>query len=574
MKSRFSLYVVATAALAKLLLVATEETHADELPAEGLTAQSHKGMVVSVSRPASEVGRQILDAGGNAVDAAVAVGFALAVTFPEAGNIGGGGFMLVHPAKDQAPTVFEYREMAPAAATVDMFSNGDESQYLLVGVPGTARGLELAHRRFGRLSWKSVVQPAVELARDGFVVSHELADSLNYGIKTCNGSTEFLRVFGGVHENRTWRAGDRLTQPDLATTLNLIANEGSDAFYTGSIATLFEAEMRHGGGLISRSDLASYKAHERKPIHGIYRGYDLFASSPPSSGGTVLVEMLNQAEGFELRKQGRWSPLTLHIMIECMRRAYCDRARFLGDPDFTSIPAELTTKDHASKLRKTISPSIVTSSAKLGADILSPVNESHKTQTTHFSVIDADGMAVSNTYTLEEEFGSRIVVRGAGFLLNNEMGDFNPKPGVTDTKGLIGTKPNLVAPQKRMLSSMCPTIVSKDGKVVLVTGSPGGRTIINTVFCMVMNVLEFEMPIRDAVDAPRMHHGWMPDIVRMEKKLIDRYSTSLDTMKEMGHSIDPNPAKQGDAHSILVSPTTGLRTGAVDSRRGGWAAGQ
>ena len=328
--------------------------------------------------------------------------------------------------------------------------------------------------------------------------------------------------------------------------------------------------MQRGEGLITKADLAAYQAHERPAVHGTYRGYDVYGPPPPSSGGTVLLEMLNMAEGFELRKAGRWSPKKLHLMIECMRRAYLDRARFLGDPDFNEIPKHLITKEHAAELARTISLTKATSSAELGREILT---ERESSQTTHFSVIDQDGMAVSNTYTLEDEFGSKIVVRGAGFLLNNEMGDFNPKPGVTDAKGLIGTKPNLVAPGKRMLSSMTPVVVAQDGRVVLITGSPGGRTIINTLFCVVMNVLEFEMPIRAAVDAARMHHAWMPDTVRMEESLLKRDDV-IGKLREMGHSFEPTPKRQGDAHSIAISKETGRRTGAADLRRNGWAAGQ
>lgn len=569
---RLSLSVEWMAIAATILIAAFQSSSkGDDVPKHGTTAQSSRGMVVSVSRPASEVGQQILDAGGNAVDAAVAVGFALAVTWPEAGNIGGGGFMLVHPTNGKPPMVIDYRERAPAAATVDMFAEGVKSRYQLVGVPGTVRGLMLAHQRFGRLSWEAVVKPSVDLARDGFVVSKELAASLNGVIKSYPDNEELLRVYGRDHGQRTWQAGDRLVQTELSESLRSIAVEGGDAFYTGKIAQLIEAEMKRGGGLITTADLADYRAIERPAVHGTYRGYDVYAPPPPSSGGTALVQMLNLAESFELRHKGRWSANTLHIMIECMRRAYCDRARFLGDPDVNQIPSHLINKDYALKLKQGISPTMATSSAALGADILSSGEGDH---TTHYSIIDQDGMAVSNTYTLEDEFGSKIVVRGAGFLLNNEMGDFNPKPGFTNTTGLIGTKPNLVAPGKRMLSSMTPVVVSQEGRVVLITGSPGGRTIINTLFCTVMNVLEFEMPLREAVDSPRMHHQWMPDRVRMEDGLLKDHAQAVTELQAMGHAIEPKPTRQGDAHSIAVSKATGLRTGVVDPRRNGWAASQ
>ena len=565
--------VVHSTLVALAIFVASFNTSSrgDELSNQGLTAETPRGIVVSVSQPASEIGKQILDAGGNAVDAAVAVGFALAVTWPEAGNIGGGGFMLVHPANGKPPSIIDYREQAPAAATVEMFASGNQSQYLHVGVPGTVRGLSLAHQRYGRLKWEAVVRPSEVLARDGFLVSNELATTLNSVIETCGDNAELCRVFGKDQGKQKWQAGDRLVQTDLSETLSSIATNGADAFYSGKIAEAVEAEMKRGGGLITKADLAAYRAYERVPVHGTYRGFDVFAPPPPSSGGTALVQMLNICEGFDLRREGRWATKTLHIMIECMRRAYCDRARYLGDPQFNQIPLHLVTKEYASKLIKSISLTQATSSASLGADILTPAEGSH---TTHFSVIDRDGMAVSNTYTLEDDFGSRIVVCGAGFLLNNEMGDFNPKPGVTDATGLIGTKPNLVAPGKRMLSSMCPVIVSKGGRVVLVTGSPGGRTIINTLFCMVMNVLEFEMPLREAVNAPRMHHAWMPDRVRLEHDLLTSHDSTLSKLREMGHQFDDKPTRQGDAHSIFVEGDTGKRIGVVDPRRSGWAAGQ
>lgn len=528
-------------------------------------------MVVSVSKDASEVGQRVLDAGGNAVDAAVAVGFALAVTWPEAGNIGGGGFMLVHPSQDQAPVMFDYRECAPATATVEMFATGDESQYRLVGVPGTVRGLESAHRRFGRLPWAALVQPAVALARDGFVVSQELALSLNTVLTANRDNVELQRVLGKAGGSSPWLKGDRLVQPDLANTLQRIAELGSSGFYEGPTAEAIEQEMQRGGGLMTKADLGAYEAKLRTPIHGTYRGFDLYASALPSSGGTVLLEMLNTVERFQLRREGRWSAKTLHVMVEAMRRAYCDRARYLGDPDFNSIPSFLTSKEYGAKLADSISLTRATSSAEWGADLFQSNENEH---TTHFSIVDHDGMAVSNTYTLEDEFGSRIVVRGAGFLLNNEMGDFNPKPGVTNNKGLIGTKPNLVAPGKRMLSSMCPVIVSKDGRVVLVTGTPGGRTIINTVFCVILNVLEFEMPLEEAVRAPRMHHQWMPDTLRIEEPLLNEHRNELTQLREMGHTIDEPPKRQGDAHSIFISHDTGKRLGVGDPRRNGWAAGQ
>ena len=439
------------------------------------TVEARNGVVVCVSAPAADVGVNILKSGGNAVDAAVATAFAMAVAYPIAGNIGGGGFMLIHPPHGQ-PIVIEYRETAPAAATADMFVKGvDVYGAKVAGVPGTVRGLEMAHKKFGKLPWKQVVEPAIRLAAEGFPLEPWSANSLNNLVGGSPDHPELRRVFGKAGGTDSWSAGDRLVQPDLAQTLRLIADNGADAFYTGSVADLIVAEMKSGGGLISKADLAGYKAFERSPIHGTYHGFDVYGPPPPSAGGIILVESLNILETFDLKKQGRWAPETLHQMTEAMRRSFCDRARYLGDPAFTKIPAHLTTKEYAKKLAASIDPDHATPSASLAKDI--PLSDRESDETTHLSVIDKDGMAVSNTYTLENSYGSRVVVHGAGFILNNEMTDFNTRPGVTNRRGVIGTPPNLIAPGKRMLSSQSPTIVAKDGKVLLITGSPGSRTI-------------------------------------------------------------------------------------------------
>jgi gamma-glutamyltranspeptidase/glutathione hydrolase len=562
-----ALWLPALALAGLLPAAAAEERHA------GPSATGTRGMVVTVSRSATEVGVATLKAGGNAVDAAVATAFALAVTWPEAGNIGGGGFMLVYPPGGRPP-LFDYRETAPAAATRDMFARqARPSPYLMVGTPGTVRGLALAHRRFGKLPWKDLVTPAVKLASDGFVIDAPLAASLNGVLRQSQSresAAELRRVYGKDGGKAPWQAGDRLTQPDLARALRRIAEGGPGAFYTGETADLIAAEMKRGGGLITHKDLAEYKAKEREPVHGTYRGYDVYGPPPPSSGGVALVEMLNTLEGFDLRKRGRHSAETVHLMIEAMRRAYRDRAAHLGDPDFVKVPASLMTREYAKKLAAGIDPRKATPSADLAGDIpLSATAEG--SNTTHFSVIDGDGLAVANTYTLENSFGSRVVVRGAGFLLNDEMGDFNPRPGVTDARGRIGTAANEVAPGKRMLSSMTPTVVARDGKAVLVTGSPGGRTIINTVLCVVLNVLEFELPLREAVDAPRLHHAWFPDRVEMERGLRED-GELVRKLEAMGHKVAPRPVRQGDAHTIRVGPD-GRYEGAADRRRSGWAAG-
>jgi gamma-glutamyltranspeptidase/glutathione hydrolase len=514
------------------------------------------------------VGAAILKSGGNAVDAAVATAFAMAVTYPVAGNIGGGGFMLVHPPQGK-PAMIEYRETAPAAATADMFVKGvDQYGPKVVGVPGTVRGLEVAHKKFGKLPWKQVVEPAIRLAADGFLLESWSASSLNAVVGGSPDHAELRRVFGKAGGADSWSAGDRLVQPDLAQTLRLIADGGADAFYTGPIADLIAAEMKAGGGLITKADLASYKAVERTPIHGTYRGHDIYAPSPPSAGGIILVETLNMLETFDLKKQGRWAPETIHLMTEAMRRSFYDRARFLGDPAFADIPPYLTTTDYAKKQAATIDPAHATPSASLTKDIA--LTDSESDQTTHFSVIDKDGMAVANTYTLENSYGSRVVVRGAGFILNNEMTDFNTRPGVTDRRGAVGTPPNQIAPGKRMLSSQTPTIVAKNGKVLLITGSPGSRTIPNTVLCVVVNVLDFEMDVQAAVDAPRIHHPWFPDELRMER--LRSHPETVERLKAMGHHV-AGERSQGDAHSIFVDPVTGIYRGAPDRRIMGQAAG-
>jgi gamma-glutamyltranspeptidase/glutathione hydrolase len=529
--------------------------------------EARNGLVVSVSAPASDVGVEILKKGGNAVDAAVATAFALAVTYPAAGNIGGGGFMLVYPGGKADPVVIEYRETAPGAATKDMFAKTTEHLgHKTVGVPGTVRGMALAHQKFGKLPWKDVVKPAVKLAEEGFLIDTQLAGSLSMVVGGSEAFPELRRVFSKPNGTADWNTGDRLVQKDLAKTLRRIADEGPDAFYKGVIADQLVAEMKAGGGLITKSDLEAYKANARTPIHGTYRGYDVYGNPPPSSGGTCLIEMLNILENFDLKKQGRWSPATLHLMIESMRRAYCDRARYLGDPAFTKIPDHLTSKEYAKKLAQSIDLTRATKSEDLAKDI--PLT-GESDNTTHFSVIDKNGMAVANTYTLEHSYGSRVVVRGAGFLLNNEMTDFNWRPGLTDRQGGIGTEPNQIAPGKRMLSSQTPTIVAKNGKVVLVTGSPGSRTIINTVLCIVVNVLDFDMDIRAAVDAPRLHHQWFPDQARFEGAYD--YKETVTKLRAMGHSIVGG--RQGDAHSIWVDPKTGVYYGAEDRRISGKAAG-
>jgi gamma-glutamyltranspeptidase/glutathione hydrolase len=525
-----------------------------------------QGVVASVSPAANQVGRDTLGKGSNAVDAAVAVGFALAVAWPEAGNIGGGGFMLVRPAgKDAQPVVIDYRETAPAKATADLFVKNARKPHLTVGVPGSVAGMYLAHQKFGKLPWKDLVAPAVKLAEDGVVVDAALARSLNSGLARRGVSAEMRRLYGKGAGKGKWQAGDRLVQKDLARTLRRVADKGPDGFYKGETAALLVKEMKAGGGLITQADLDAYRAVARKPVHGRYRGHDVYGPPPPSGGGICLVEMLNVLEPFDLRKRGRFAAENLHLMVEAMRRAYCDRARWLGDPDFVKVPAQLTTREHAKKLASGIDPARASRSEEVGKDI--PLS-SEGPSTTHYSIIDAGGMAVSTTTTLEDSFGAKVAVSGAGFLLNNEMTDFNTQPGVTTRRGRIGTAANQIAPGKRMLSSMTPVVVVKDGKVVLVTGSPGGRTITNTVLCVVLNVVEFGMTARQAVDAPRLHHQWFPDVVQVEQVLAEKYPEEVKKLEKMGHRV-VKVRLQGDAHSVWLDPKTGRYEGAVDPRRQG-----
>ncbi|MES2177112.1 MAG: gamma-glutamyltransferase [Gemmatimonadota bacterium] len=523
------------------------------------------GMVVSASAIASQAGRDVLAAGGNAVDAAIATGFALAVTYPAAGNIGGGGFMVIRMPDGRATTI-DFREMAPKAATPAMFtdSTGAYSSKIhhgsltSVGVPGTVAGFALAHEKYGSLGWKKLVDPAVTLATDGFDAPAGLARSLARELTT--GFKAYPASIAAYSKNGTaYAAGERIRLPDLAQSLTRIRDKGRDGFYRGETARLIAEEMKRGGGLITEADLKAYVAKERAPVRGTYRGYDIISMPPPSSGGVAMVEMLNILEGFDLAAAKHNSPRYVHLVAEAMRRAFIDRARYLGDPDFTKPPvSKLTDKAYATTLRKTIVADRATPSVPTQA------TEGYESdETTHFSVVDGKGMAVSVTYTLEAGYGLGAVVSGAGFLLNNEMGDFNGKPGVTDTTGLIGTNPNIAKPGKRMLSSMTPTILAKDGKLVAVVGSPGGRTIINTVLQVVLNQIDFKMGIQEAVNAPRFHHQWLPDVISVERDGLP--ATTITALEAMGYKVKIG-STQGTAHSIFVDAKTGKRFGAADPR--------
>jgi gamma-glutamyltranspeptidase / glutathione hydrolase len=567
MSSRIRRYL----ALAPVLTFALPLRAQTATDSAGMTV-SKTGLVISSSSIASQVGASILHKGGNAVDAAVATAFALAVTYPGAGNIGGGGFMVVR-LKDGTATTIDYRERAPRGSTPTMYldSAGNINRkltatgYLAPGVPGTVRGLALAHRKFGKLPWRDVVMPAAELASKGFPLDSSLAHSLTreaeQGMKPYSASvTAYGKPGGGA-----WQPGDTLVLADLGRTLTAIATRGADVFYTGWIADSIAADMHRNGGLITKQDLADYRARERAPIRGRYNGYDVITMPPPSSGGVAMVEMFNILSHFDLAKEGRWSPETLHLIIEAMRRAYLDRARYLGDPDFVKMPiARLTSASYAAGLAAHIDRAKATSSVELGKDIVTSTSVAAESdETTQFSVVDKDGNGVSNTFTLEGGYGSHVVVRGAGFLLNNEMGDFNKKPGETNVQGDIGTRANLIAPGKRMLSSMSPTIVTKGGKLFMVTGSPGGRTIINTVMEVVLNATGFGMNAREAVDAPRLHHQWLPDVATFEHGALP--DSTLARLQAMGHTVEQR-GRQGDAHTIIFDAKTKVAYGANDRR--------
>ena len=523
-----------------------------------------QGMVVSASSTASEVGKQVLQEGGSAVDAAVATAFALAVTHPTAGNIGGGGFLVSRPAKGE-PVAYDFREVAPNAAYPEMWLvDGEYSfqkhhmSYAAVGVPGTVAGLHLAWQAEGRLPWKRLVNPAIALAKNGIVMTHGLASSIKRNLPRMEKYSASIAHF--TQQGKPYEAGDLWVQADLAESLQRIADQGPAGFYQGKTAELLVAEMQANGGLITLADLAAYTAKVRQPVIGQYRGYEVISMPPPSSGGTTLVEMLNILEGYDLSAMGFGSAKSLHVMTEAMRRAYNDRARFLGDPDYnSSIPLErLLSKDYATELRNTIDLNKASVSTPEALNLLKESPE-----TTHFSVVDKDRNAVSLTYTLEWGYGSGIVVPGAGFLLNNEMGDFNAGPGLTNDQGLIGTPANLAQPGKRMLSSMTPTILAKDGELFMVTGTPGGRTIINTVLQTIINVVDHGMNAQAAVDAGRIHHQWMPDVLNYEHQGFS--PDTLQALEALGHTLKQRD-NQGSAEVIINNLEAGVLEGGVDLR--------
>ncbi|WP_028348367.1 gamma-glutamyltransferase [Bradyrhizobium murdochi] len=545
--------------------------HSSLDPSAVRSIPAEHGMVVAQERIAAEVGADILRQGGNAVDAAVATGFALAVTYPRAGNIGGGGFMVIHSAERNEDVAIDYRETAPAATTRDIFLGSDgkpdtdksRNSALGIGVPGTVAGLALALEKYGsgRFTLAQILKPAIELARDGFVIADDTADTLPDMYRRMARWPISAKAFSR-DDGTALREGDRLVQADLAATLSAIAEQGPRGFYQGPVAERLAKAVRDAGGIMTADDLKSYEAVIRSPVRGSYRGYEIVSMPLPSSGGTVLLEALNILEGFAMADMKQGSAPSLHVMIEAMKRAYADRARYLGDPAFVNAPANiLIAKDYAAKQRASIDLARATP-----AEALSVSLPREGSNTTHYSVVDAAGNAVSNTYTLNFSYGVGLVADGTGVLLNNELDDFTAAPGAANAFGLVGFEANLPGPGKRPLSSMSPTIVLKDGKPVLVTGSPGGSRIISAVLQVVVNVLDYKMDVASAVAAPRLHHQWMPDVVRVERGFREE---TLDELRAKGHQVI-EPLGQTSANSIAVKP--GGLLGAPDPRTRGAAA--
>ncbi|HVQ37992.1 MAG TPA: gamma-glutamyltransferase [Pyrinomonadaceae bacterium] len=530
------------------------------------------GMVASTNEVASRVGVDVMKRGGNAIDAAIAVAFALAVTHPAAGNLGGGGFMMIR-LKNGKTTAIDYREMAPAAASRNIYldaqgnvikgEGGPLVGYRAAGVPGTVRGMELALKNYGsgKLTWAQLVEPARQLAANGFSVTYSLARSLRGNNDYLSQYPETKRIY--LNGGKFYNEGDVFRQPDLAATFSRLQKGGPNEFYQGETARLIVADMQRNHGLMTMADLRGYVAKQREPLRGNYRGHEVISMPPPSSGGAVLIEMLNILEGYDLKKVESASSERYHLMAEAMRRAFADRAEFMGDTDFVKVPvAGLIDKAYAAKLRSTIKAERASTSVEVRAG--RPAGHESE-ETTHFTVVDAEGNAVANTYTLNNSYGSAATAKGTGIILNDEMDDFAAKPGTANMYGLIQGERNAVAPQKRPLSAMTPTIVlRKDGSLWFTVGSPGGPTIINTVLCIITNVIDYGMNMQQAIDAPRIHHQWLPDELTFEP-----YGMSGDTQSALssrGHKLD-KPRYLGDAEGIMIEEKTGVRLGATDPRR-------
>ena len=559
MRILFSVVLLAVASLSRAdAILEGERSH---------PVTARQGMVVSSHFLATREALQVLRDGGNAIDAAVTAAFALAVTQPRSGNIGGGGFMLIASEEEGRVTAIDYREKAPAAATRDMFLDPegkvDKSlsrfSHRAAGVPGTVAGLVLALQKYGSIGLEDALAPAIRLARDGFIVTERFSNGLKSREKSLRRwpatADIFYRADGSYYE-----PGDRFRQPQLAETLERIAADGREGFYQGRTADLIVSEMASHDGLITRQDLLDYEAVEREPVKGTYRGYDIYSMTTPSSGGVHIVQLLNVLEGWPLAEYGHNSARTIHLMSEAMKYAYADRSAYLGDSDFVDVPlAGLTAKEYAKRIRDAIDSEKATPSVQIRPG---EPSDFESEETTHFSIVDAFGNAVSNTYTINFSYGSGIVVKGAGFLLNNEMDDFSAKPGVPNAYGLLGGEANEIAGGKRMLSSMSPTIVRRDGRNYLVTGSPGGSRIITTTLQVILNVIDHGMNVQSAVNAPRIHHQWLPDEIRIEQGISP---DTLHMLNRMGHEVRQKSA-MGAIQSILVTPD-GMFHGAADPRR-------
>ena len=535
--------------------------------------RAKQGMAASSEKLASQIGIDTLKKGGNAVDAAVAVGFALAVTHPTAGNLGGGGFMLIRFASGETACI-DYRETAPAAAGRDVYldSSGQivpkasTQGYRASGIPGTPAGLCLAQQKYGRLSLKEVIQPAIDLAEQGFPVSDHLSDSLKWAAPLLGLFPESHRVY--LNSGKYFEPGETLIQQDLASSLRAIRDEGASGFYRGAVAAKIAAAYEPHGRWMTREDLLKYEPKLRTPLRGSYRGYDVITMPPPSSGGTVLLEMLNALEGFNVSGMGAGSSRTIHLMAEVMRHAFRDRAELMGDTDFVKVPtSQLILKSYAIEFRKQFDPAKASDSLALPARVLPAAEAS---ETTHFSVVDKDGNAVANTYTLNGGYGSGVTIEGTGILMNNEMDDFSSKPGVPNAYGLIQGEANAIARGKRPLSAMTPTFLLREGKLFLVIGSPGGPTIINTVLQVIVNVVDFGFTIQEAIDAPRFHHQWLPDELRMENHGFSEDVTKA--LEARGHRLVFR-SFMGDAEGIMLEPKTAVRLGASDPRGDGLTVG-
>ncbi len=531
------------------------------------------GMVSSADEYASQVGIEILKQGGNAIDAAVAVGFTLAVTYPGAGNIGGGGFMLIH-LKDGKNISIDYREKAPISAYKDMYldSNGNVVEGLSTtgplagGVPGSVAGLLYALEHYGTMTRQQVMKYAIDYAENGFKIHKRLAKNINSQQKEFQKFPSTMEIFG-EKSGEKFKEGDLLVQKDLAKTLRRISEQGKDGFYKGETADLISEEMRTGYGIVTKTDLEMYEAKERIPLVGSYRGYEIISMPPPSSGGICLLYLLNILENYDLKSFGFQSAESVNIMVEAMRRVYADRSQYMGDPDFVQIPVDvLISKDYAKERMKSYEQGKAGNSNDIHPGT---ITKKEKTETTHYCVVDKDGNLVSTTTTLNDNFGSKLIIKGAGFFWNDEMDDFSSKPGAPNMYGLVGSEANAIAPGKRMLSSMTPTIILKDNKPFLVVGSPGGGRIITSVLQTIVNVINFNMSLSDAIDAPRFHHQWLPDEIQIEKSVFN--SKTENTLKQMGYSLKEIP-EFGRVEGILFN-ADGSFTGHSDRRGYGKAVG-